>query len=189
MNVFEEFDSLKAQYIDLMEKRFDDAPFSENFKCIYDVLEYIYEGVESGEEADDDIYDLFQFGYRYLNEKFLYLTSLLSNVYSSDEELKANYESLDMLFYIMDFITDAELDNLDTKALTNIEDEVFRLIEMKKPISPSTNERLDMIVKEVFKKGYHSFMESFDVLYDAITFGYDEDSLDEDDENTYVIDK
>ena len=44
MDIFSEFESLKNEYNDLMNERFDDAPLSETFECIYDVIEYIYDG-------------------------------------------------------------------------------------------------------------------------------------------------
>ena len=186
MDIFAEFKNLKQIYTDLIENRFNDAPFSESFECIFDVIEYIYEGEQNGEEVSDDLFDLFTFGYRYLNEKFLYINSLYEKVYKTDENLKKHYNDLDLLFYVMDFITDAKLEDLDYKELENIEDEIFKAIENNKRIDPNINERIDSITKKIFRKGFHGFMETFEVLYDAITFGTDEEK---DDGEFFEIDK
>lgn len=186
MDIFSEFKDIKKMYNNLMVERFSDAPFSESFECIYDVIDYIYECEQNGEEVSDDIFDLFTFGYRYLNEKFLYINSLYDRVYKSDDNLKAHYNDLDLLFYVMDFITDAKLENLDYKELEDLEEEIFTSVENNKKIDSKMNERIDNASKKIFRKGFHGFMESFEVLYDAITFGTDEDK---DDGEFFEIDK
>ena len=187
MDIFSEFDNLKKEYNDLMENRFSDAPFGETFECIYDVIEYIYDGEKNGEEVSDDLFDLFSFGFRYLNEKFLYIKTLLEKTYKSDDEFKKHYSEIDLLFYIMDFITDAKLEDLDPKELIDLEDEVFSAIESKKPLKEDVSERLERINNKLFMKGFHGFLESFEVLYDAITYGIDDS--DKDDGEFYEIDK
>ena len=167
MDIFSEFKSLRETYNNYMLDRFSDAPFSESFECIFDVIDYIYECEENGEEVSDDLFDLFTFGYRYLNEKFLYLSNLLEHTFKKDEELKKHYEDLDMLFYIMDFVTDAKLEDLDYKELEELEFEVFNSIENNKKLKSDINERLELITKKIFRKGFHGFMESFEVLYDT----------------------
>ena len=187
MDIFSEFESLKKEYNNLMNERIDDAPFSETFECIYDVIEYIYDGEKNGEEVSDDLFDLFTFGYRYLNEKFLYIKSLIEKVYKTDAEFKNHYSDIDMLFYIMDFITDAKLEELDTKELLDLQDEVFSSIKTKKPLKEDVNSRLEEITNKTFRKGFHGFMETFEVLYDAITYGMDDDE--KDDGEFFAIDK
>ncbi len=186
MDIFSEFESLKKEYNDLMNNRFNDAPFSETFECIYDVIEYIYDGEKNGEEVSDDLLDLFSFGFRYLNEKFLYIKSLVEKTYKTDEEFKKHYNDIDMLFYIMDFITDAKLEDLDASELMNLQDEVFSDIENKKPLKEDVSSRLESINNKTFMKGFHGFLETFEVLYDAITFGTDEEK---DDGEFFEIDK
>ncbi|MCR5462305.1 MAG: hypothetical protein K6E87_04485 [bacterium] len=186
MDIFSEFKDLQKLYNNIIVERFNDAPFSESFECIYDVIEYIYECEQNGEEVSDDIFDLFTFGYRYLNEKFLYINSLYDRVYKTDDNLKAHYADLDLLFYVMDFITDAKLENLDYKELEDLEEEIFKKIENKEKIESNTSERIDNATKKIFRKGFHGFMESFEVLYDAITFGTDEEK---DDGEFFEIDK
>lgn len=187
MDIFDEFKSLKKTYQDLVGNRFSDAPFSESFECIYDVIEYIYDCEENGEEVSDDLYDLFAFGYRYLNEKFLYINSLLDKVYKNDNNLKKHYEDLDALFYTMDFITDAKFEDLDSKELEKIEIDILDKIENNKPLDKDIIKKIDEEANKVFKKGFHGFMETFEVLYDAITYGI-EDS-EKDDGEFYNIDK
>ena len=187
MDIFNEFESLRKEYNDLMINRFDDAPFGETFECIYDVIEYIYDGEKNGEEVSDDLLDLFSFGYRYLNEKFLYMKSLIEKTYKSDIEFKKHYDEIDLLFYIMDFITDAKLEDLNPKELLDLQDEVFSAIEKKEKIKPDVKDRLEAINNRLFMKGFHGFLETFEVLYDAITYGMDED--DRDDGEFYEIDK
>lgn len=179
MESFIEFDSLKKEYNNLMVERFSDAPFSESFECIYDVIEYIYECEQQGEEISDDLFDLFTFGYRYLNEKFLYMNSLLERVYKNDSNLKNHYSDLDMLFYIMDFVTDAKLEEINPAELLSLEEEVLTSIEKNIPLKDDLNKRLDDITKKIFMKGYHGFMETFEMLYDAITYGIEEKDTDD----------
>ncbi len=186
MDIFSEFESLKKEYNDLMNNRFNDAPFSETFECIFDVIEYIYDGEKNGEEVSDDLLDLFSFGFRYLNEKFLYIKTLIEKTYKTDNEFKKHYSEIDMLFYIMDFITDAKLEDLDASELMNLQDEVFSDIENKKPLKEDVGKRLEAITNKTFMKGFHGFLETFEVLYDAITFGTDEEK---DDGEFYDIDK
>ena len=186
MDIFNEFESLKKEYNDIMLNRFSDAPFSETFECIYDVIEYIYDGEKNGEEVSDDLFDLFMFGYRYLNEKFLYIKTLIEKTYKSDAEFKKHYSDIDMLFYIMDFITDAKLEDLDSSELMNLQDEVFSNIEKKLPLKEDVSKRLEEINNKTFRKGFHGFLETFEVLYDAITFGTDEEK---DDGEFFEIDK
>ena len=187
MDIFSEFESLKKEYIDLMENRFSDAPFSETFECIYDVIEYIYDGEKNGEEVSDDLFDLYSFGYRYLNEKFLYIKSLIDKTYKSDEEFKKHYDEIDLLFYIMDFITDAKLEDLNANELIDLQDEVFNAIENKKPLKGDVKERLESINNRLFMKGFHGFLETFEVLYDAITYGIDD--VEKDDGEFFEIEK
>lgn len=187
MDIFEEFPSLKSEYNDLMVERFSDAPFSETFECIFDVIEYIYDGEKNGEEVSEDLFDLFTFGYRYLNEKFLYIKSLIERTYKSDEEFMEHYTDIDKLFYIMDFITDAKLEDLDATELMNLQDEVFSAIEKKEALKSDVLERLEAINNRLFMKGFHGFLETFEVLYDAITFGINDDE--KDDGEFYEINK
>ena len=186
MDIFSEFKDIKKMYNNLMVERFSDAPFSESFECIYDVIDYIYECEQNGEEVSDDLFDLFTFGYRYLNEKFLYLNSLYDKVYKTDENLKKHYDDLDLLFYVMDFITDAKLEDLDIKELEDLEEEIFTSIENNIKLKTDLKDRIDSVSKKIFRKGFHGFMETFEVLYDAITFGTDEEK---DDGEFFEIDK
>ena len=179
MDSFIDFKSLKDKYTNLMENRFSDAPFSESFECIYDVIEYIYDCEQNGEELSDDLFDLFTFGYRYLNEKFLYMESLLERIYKTDDNLRAHYSDLDMLFYIMDFVTDAKLEEVKPDELLSLEDEVLTSIEKNEPLKDDINTRLDNITKKLFVKGFHGFMETFEMLYDAITYGIEEKDTDD----------
>ena len=179
MDIFLEFKSLRETYHNYMIERFNDAPFYDSFECIYDVIDYIFECEQNGEPVTDDLFDLFTFGYRYLNEKFLYITKLLENVFKTDENLKKHYDDLDMLFYIMDFVTDAKLED--------IEYEVFEAIEKGKKIKEDVAERVDVATKKTFRRGFHGFMESFEVLYDAITYGINDDE--KDDGEFFEIDK
>ncbi len=187
MDIFLEFKELRETYHKYMIERFNDAPFYDSFECIYDVIDYIYECEQNGEEVSDDLFDLFTFGYRYLNEKFLYMTNLLDRVFKSDENLKKHYDDLDMLFYIMDFVTDAKLEDLDYKELEELEYEVFSSIENNKKLKEDISSRLEEITKKTFRKGFHGFMESFEVLYDAITYGINDDE--KDDGEFYEIEK
>jgi len=187
MDIFLEFKELRETYHKYMIERFNDAPFYDSFECIYDVIDYIYECEQNGEEVSDDLFDLFTFGYRYLNEKFLYMTNLLDRVFKSDENLKKHYDDLDMLFYIMDFVTDAKLEELDYKELEELEYEVFSSIENNKKLKEDISSRLEEITKKTFRKGFHGFMESFEVLYDAITYGINDDE--KDDGEFYEIEK
>lgn len=186
MDIFSEFKDLRKKYYNLMVDRFSDAPFSESFECIFDVIDYIYECEQNGEEVSDDLFDLFTFGYRYLNEKFLYLESLYDKVYKSDEALKKCYAELDLLFYVMDFIMDAKLEDLDIKELEDLEEEIFTSIEKRIEIKSDIMDRINSVTTKLFRKGFHGFMESFEVLYDAITFGTDEEK---DDGEFFEIDK
>jgi len=187
MDIFLEFKELRETYHKYMIERFNDAPFYDSFECIYDVIDYIYECEQNGEEVSDDLFDLFTFGYRYLNEKFLYMTNLLDRVFKTDENLKKHYDDLDMLFYIMDFVTDAKLEDLDYKELEELEYEVFSSIENNKKLKEDISSRLEEITKKTFRKGFHGFMESFEVLYDAITYGINDDE--KDDGEFYEIEK
>ena len=187
MDIFLEFKELRETYHKYMIERFNDAPFYDSFECIYDVIDYIYECEQNGEEVSDDLFDLFTFGYRYLNEKFLYMTNLLDRVFKSDENLKKHYDDLDMLFYIMDFVTDAKLEELDYQELEELDYEVFSSIENNKKLKEDISSRLEEITKKTFRKGFHGFMESFEVLYDAITYGINDDE--KDDGEFYEIEK
>ena len=187
MDIFQEFKELRELYHNYMIERFSDAPFYDSFECIYDIIDYIYECEQNGEEVSEDLFDLFTFGYRYLNEKFLYITSLYDRVFKSDENLKKHYDDLDMLFYIMDFVTDAKLEDLDYKELEELQYEVFSSIENNKKLASDINERLEAITKKTFRRGFHGFMESFEVLYDAITYGINDDE--KDDGEFYEIEK
>ena len=186
MDIFEEFKSLEKTYDNLIKNRFSDAPFVESFKCIYDVIAYIYECEKEGEEVSDDLYDLFAFGYRNLNEKFLYINSLLDNVYKTDNNLKKHYKELEVFFYINDFITDAKLEDLKYDELLNLESEVLESIEKIKPLKEDISDRINNATSKIFMKGFHGFMETFEVLYDAITYGIEEEK---DDGEFYEIDK
>ena len=187
MDIFLEFKSLRETYHNYMIERFNDAPFYDSFECIYDVIDYIFECEQNGETVSDDLFDLFTFGYRYLNEKFLYITKLLENVFKTDENLKKRYDDLDMLFYIMDFVTDAKLEDLNYKELEDLEYEVFEAIEKGKKVKEDMNQRVDEATKKIFRRGFHGFMESFEVLYDAITYGINDDE--KDDGEFYEIEK
>ena len=190
MDIFDDYKELKETYNSFMLDRFSDAPFSEAFECIFDVIDYIYECEEAGEEVSEDISDLFAFGYRYLNEKLLYLSSYLDQVFKTDDNLKANYNKLDLLFYVMDFITDAKLESLSEdkiKLLEDLEDEINESINKNIPLKKDISDRIEETSKKVFRKGFHGFMESFEVLYDAITFGIDDSE--KDDGEFYKIEK
>ena len=87
----------------------------------------------------------------------------------------------------MDFVTDAKLEDINSKELLDLQDEVFSNIENKIPLKGDVNERLENITRKIFVKGFHGFMETFEVLYDAITYGMDDDE--KDDGEFFDIDK
>jgi hypothetical protein len=87
----------------------------------------------------------------------------------------------------MDFVTDAKLEDLDYKELEELQYEVFSSIENNKKLASDINERLEAITKKTFRRGFHGFMESFEVLYDAITYGINDDE--KDDGEFYEIEK
>ena len=59
-------------------------------------------------------------------------------------------------------------------------------LELKK-LKDDLSDRVDTITKRIFRRGFHGFMESFEVLYDAITYGINDDE--KDDGEFYEIDK
>ena len=60
MDIFSEFKDLQKLYNNIIVDRFNDAPFSESFECIYDVIEYSISKEHAGELCSElmDAYNI-----------------------------------------------------------------------------------------------------------------------------------
>ncbi len=160
------------------------------FKYVLLVVDYLFEKVvKENKKLTLDEEEMFEVGYQYLFDRFNTINLLREHTFNNSlEKMEKLAKSINLLFYIEDFID--EIDSLDGEhkeehtKFADLEDSVMQFIEENRQVPDELFALVDDISLNIFTGLGHDYYSITDIYYDIAV---ELELIDEDDFDYYDV--
>lgn len=172
MDIYNEYASWVKEIQDLyMELKEHHLALYDRFMPIYEVLNHIYQGRQTGEiEKSDDIEKIFSVGYEYLHDQIDTCKMYLEDVFKNDFHAFADYDSvMSSLLYIEDvrYELSEKKHQIDDKKLNDLIEELELLINHQAEIPENLILYVDDVLNTIIKDKSFEFYGIIDIFIDV----------------------
>ena len=190
-NQYLDYASWKKANIDIIEKLIGKkSNIISRFRYVLAVVDYLFEQVvNENKKLSLDEEEVFEIGYQYLFDRFNTIFMIAEHVFENNyDEMEKLAKTINLLFYIIDFIDEVDSLEGDHKAehkkFADLENKVMESIEAKIELPDTYFALVDDISLNVFESLGHDYYGITDIFYDiAIELGL----IEETDEDYYDI--
>ena len=142
------------------------------FKYVLLVVDHLFnQVVKENKKLSLDEEEMFEIGYQYLFDRFNTINLLKEHNFNNNlEKMEQFAKSINLLFYIEDFID--EIDSIDGehkeehKKFAELEDSVIAFIEEKRQVPDELFALVDDISLSIFSSLGHDYYSITDIYYD-----------------------
>jgi len=191
-NQFLDYKSFKDTNEDLLMQLIkNNSLIIARFKYVIAVVDYLYDqAVFEKKELDNNENEIFEVGYQYVYDRFMTINMFKEQVFKNNLfEMERFAKSLNLLFYIEDFLDEVDSFEGETKnehkRLADLETSVTEMIENKHQVQDEMFALVDDISMQIFSSLGIEYYGIPDIYYDI---ALDLDLIKEDDPDFIDID-
>ena len=169
--VFNDYANWLIEYDELLKDIKDKAVFLyDRYKHIFNVVTHIYNMKVDKKDISDDEADIFAAGFTFLFEQTQNIQGLNKSFFNNKIELLAKEQKKVSLYLdLQEFIKDLEniLENeVEYKALKDIEDELYSSFQNKTPLREEIFEEFNVASMDVYRENNINFYPIKEIFYD-----------------------
>jgi thiamine kinase-like enzyme len=183
--IYRDYASWKIENHKLIEKfKENHNNLYERFEPVFVVIDHIYDSVCTQDDLDEDLENIFEIGFNYLNSQFNVIKIYYESLFGSNcDDFKEYTEMIYYLLYIFDLRTDIENHGFDSDidALNHVETSIENMIMERRKDFVVIKSLLNSALEEVFKIIDYEYVSIIDIYVEiAENLGlyiYEEDEV------------
>lgn len=169
--VYNDYANWLIEYDELLKDIKDNATFIyERYKHIFNVVTHIYNMKVDKKEISDDETDIFTAGFTFLFEQTQNIELLHKSFFNNKVELLTKEEQKVSLYLdLQEFLKDLENileDESKLKPLKDIEDEIYKAFQDKKPLRKDIYEEFNVASMDLYRENSINFYPIKEIFYD-----------------------
>lgn len=177
MDVFEDYNEWYQDNRSFIVKLHEEGyPFLSRFHDVFKVLHHIEEEFKRKKQTDDELLDIFDIGFGYLNMQILVLKSYYEEMFRFDMKAMVGYADLmNYSFYLDEFseilMDQNEYEKRIQQTFESIQDRIDAILSDRGSYDEHLFEEFDALVGSVFgnEKGHQTVGEIFSLIAEELS--------------------